>query len=219
MKLLDIMPELKACIFDLDGTLLDSMNLWQDIDKEYLKKHGILFDTSYSDVIKNMSFDESAKFFIKEFHIKKSEAEIKSDWNAMAEDAYRYHIKEKKGCIKLLSELKKQGILMCIATSCNKQHAEMALSRLNMLSYFSFIMTCSEVGKNKEHPDIFLQCAKRMHVEPSQCCLFDDLYNALKTAHKEHFLTAGVYDQLSEKEEDKKKRLCHIYVNDFEELI
>lgn len=211
--------KIKACIFDLDGTLLDSMSLWQEVDRKYLARFGIAFDPIYSEEIKKMSFDESAKYFIEKFNIPRSEEEIKEDWNRMVEVEYRDNIVAKPGSLEIIQNLAKHNIAMCVATSCNKEHARIALERLGMLSYFDFILTCAEVGKNKEYPDVFHACAQRFEVAPHECLVFEDLYMALNVCHKEGFKTVGVYDHLSAHEKSDVKQVCDYYVYDFFEIL
>ncbi len=218
MKWLDAIQG-KACIFDLDGTLLDSMHIWQDVDRKYLARYGISFDPAFSEAIKNMTFDESARYFIDTFHIPKSEEEIKADWNQMVEIEYRDHIMMKEYTLELIQALHAHRIPMCIATSCNKKHAQMALKRLGLSSYFDFILTCSEVGKNKQYPDIFITCANKMHVDIRECVVFDDLYMALKAAKQAGCKTIGVNDVLSIHEKEEMLVNCDRYIHCFQELL
>ncbi len=219
MKILKDNHHVKACIFDLDGTLLDSMSLWQEVDRKYLARYGIVFDPIYSEEIKKMSFDESAKYFIEKFKIPRSEKQIKEDWNQMVEAEYRDNIMAKPGGLEIIQSLAKNNIALCVATSCNKEHAKMALQRLGMLPYFDFILTCAEVGKNKEYPDVFHACANRLEVAPHECLVFEDLYMALKVCHKEGFLTVGIYDELSAHEKQNAQKVCNYYINDFFEIM
>lgn len=219
MKLINENKHIKACIFDLDGTLLDSMALWQNVDRKYLARFGIEFDPMYSEEIKKMSFNESAVYFVEKFKIPRSVEQIKQDWNEMVEVEYRDNIQSKEGTYELLSALHEKGIKMCVATSCNKEHAIMALKRLNMYHFFSFVLTCAEVGKNKEYPDIFYECAKQLDVVPEECFVLEDLYMALKVAHDGNFKTIGIYDHLSAHEKEAVKQISDYYIHDFYELL
>ena len=219
MKILKENKQIKACIFDLDGTLLDSMSLWQEVDRKFLANHGIEFKPIYSEEIKKMSFNESAKYFIEKFNIPKSEDEIKAESNKMVEVEYRDNILGKTGSLEILERFKAAGIILCVATSCNIEHAKMALDRLGMLPYFSFVLTCADVGKNKEYPDVFHACAEKMDVHPHECVVFEDLYMALHVCHKAGYLTVGMYDHLSAHEKIKAKEICNYYIHDFYEIM
>lgn len=219
MEILDKYSNIKGFIFDLDGTLLDSMSLWQEVDRKYLARFGIAFDPSFSEDIKTMTFNESAKYFIKKFNIQKSEEEIKADWNEMVEIEYRDNIQCKEGVIAFLNDLKSKNIKMCIATSCNKKHAEMALKRLKIEDYFDFIYTSNEAGKNKEHPTIFEHCAIKMNLDKTQCMVVEDLYMALKVAHDANFKTLAIYDDLHQHEINKIKEIADEFIYSFKELL
>ena len=218
MSILNSFKNLEACIFDLDGTILDSMSIWQEVDRKYLAAYGIEFDPKFSEEIKKLTFNESAKYFIEKFNIPKSEKEIMDDWNQMVEVEYRDNVQLKKGAKDFLHHLHSNKIKMCIATACNKKHARMALERLGILSYFSFIKTCKEVGKNKEHPDIFLKCSEEMDVRVENTMIFEDLLMALEIAKKEGFRTCGIYDVLSSHESKRIAHTCDIFISDFHEL-
>lgn len=219
MKLLNINKEIKAFIFDLDGTILDSTQLWKDVDYHYLKRFNIEFKDEYTEEIKLMSFNESAKYFIDKFKIPRSEEEIKADWNEMVLEEYRDNIPCKEGVQPFLETLKKRGIKMCVATSCNKEHAIMALKRLNLYSYFSFVRTCSEAGRNKEFPDLFCQCAKLLEVNNEECFVVEDLYSALEVAKKVGFKTIGIYDDLNRNQKEEIEILCDYYIESFYDII
>ncbi len=211
--------ELEGCIFDLDGTLLDSMHIWQELDRKYLERFNIVFDPIYSEEIKRLTFDESAKYFIGKFNIPKSESEIKKEWYEMIEVEYEKHIPLKPNAIAFLELLKQRGIRLCVATSCHKPHAELALKRLGIYDYFSFICTSKEIGLNKHHPDIFLQCAHRLQVAVHKCAVFEDLQIALKVCHEAGFICVGVHDVLSAHDKDEMLQYTDYYIEDFSSLI
>lgn len=215
---MNMLEAVDACIFDLDGTLLDSMHVWQKVDEAYLARYGIEFDPSFSEEIKKMTFKESAVYFIEKFNIPKSEKEIMNDWNEMVEREYQFNIPLKAGAREFLARLKHSGIKMCVATSCNKKHALLALERLQIIDYFDFVKTCKDVGKNKEHPDIYIECAKNLNSEISNIMVFEDLLMALQVAKNEGFKTCGIKDILSIHEESEIKQVCDYYLESFEEL-
>lgn len=218
MNLIRQLRKLDACIFDLDGTLLDSMHIWREVDEQYLAMHGIAFDEKFSEDIKQLTFQESARYFIEHFQIAKSEQEIIDDWNQMVEVKYRESIELKAGVRELLAYLKQHNIKMCIATSCNKEHAMYALKRLQIDSYFMFVRTSQEVGKNKSHPDLFCQCAQAMDARIENTMVFEDLLSALQVAKAAGFKTCGIHDVLSDHESATIAEVSDYFIYSFMEF-
>ncbi len=217
--MIDLIHNAKACIFDLDGTLLDSMQMWQDIDREYLARFNIEFTPDISEDIKTMTFNESAMYFKKRFDLPMSVNQIQADWNSMVEHQYAKYIPLKAGVKEYLSHINKMGMKMCIATSCNLRHANMALERLGIASYFSFVVTCGELHTTKEESVIFTYCAKRMQLAYEEIVVFEDLYTPLKKCKEKGFLTVGVFDKMNEKQQAMIQSICTCYIYDFHELI
>lgn len=219
MKLIKEYPNTKAMIFDLDGTLLDSMSLWHDVDRKYLANYGIEYKRKYSEDIKGLTFQQTALYFIENFNIPLDAEEIKNQWNEMVEIEYRDHIMCKDGVYEFLEVLKRHNIKMCIATSCNKKHAQMALKRLKIEDYFMFIHTSDEAGRNKEYPDIFCQCAEMMDVCVEDCFVVEDLYSAIKVAHNAKFKTIAMYENHQKNQIERIHDISNYYVKSFKELL
>ncbi len=219
MRFIQHLDNIKGCIFDLDGTLLDSMSVWQEVDRKYLKKFSIEFKPEYSDEIKKITFDENATYFINKFNLDLSEEQIKADWYTMVEEEYAQHIPMKKGALALLEHMHSLQIPMCIATSCHKPHALLALKRLGIDKYFDFIFTCKELNTNKHCSDIFLTCAEKFEILPTECMVVEDLFVALQVCHKEGFVCVGVHDQLSAHEREDIREVVDYYIEDFETLL
>ena len=149
----------EAIIFDLDGTLVDSMWMWRKIDIEYLGRFGIALPENLQNEIEGMSFSETAAYFKERFKLADSIETIKSDWNAMACDKYRNEVPFKEKAQEFLEYCKDLGIQLGIATSYSKELVESAAEALSLHRYFSCIMTACEVNKGKPAPDIYLAVA------------------------------------------------------------
>ncbi len=150
----------KAVLFDLDGTLVDSMWMWKDIDMEYLGKYGITLPPELQEYIEGMSFSEVSAYFKEAFGIKESLEEIKSEWVSMAKYKYTHEVPLKPGALRFLKHLKEQGIPMGIATSNSRDLLDAVLESLEISPYFDCCMTSCEAGAGKPAPDIYLKVAK-----------------------------------------------------------
>lgn len=210
---------IKACIFDLDGTLLDSMHIWEDVDRKFLANHGKVWDKSCSNDLKNMVFDEGIAYLIKRYELPMTPEEVKNELELLVNEQYEYNIQLKDNAYEFLNLLKNKKIPMCVATSCPKNNAYKALKRLNIIDMFEFILTSDDVGKGKNEPDIYLQCSKKLGFKTNEIIVFEDLLNAIKVAKSVGFKTCGILDVLSVHEKEDMVNYCDLYIENFKELM
>lgn len=209
----------KSIIFDLDGTLLDSMSMWSDVDNSFLAENGITPPEGLSDVLKTLSFTDSAQYFIDEFHIPMTKEQVMDRIRELVDRKYRYEVGLKPYAKEFLEEQVSDGVKMCIATANDIGLTKLALARLGILEYFEFIISCAEVGKGKEEPDIFLRAAEMLGTSPEETAVIEDSLHSIKTAAKAGFYTVGIYDELSEKDTPEMKAICSEYIMSFEDLL
>lgn len=213
------MNNIKAAIFDLDGTLIDSMWVWEKIDKEYLKEKGHAVPPDIKDKITHLSFEQTAIYFKETFNLEDSIETIANDWNSMAYKYYSEDVTLKNGVIDLLERLKSSGIKIGLATSSSVPLLEAALKNNNIYSYFDSITTTDEVSRGKDNPDIYLLSAKKLGVDPSHCVVFEDILPAILGAKAANMKTIAVYDKSSEDSKDDLIKIADKYITDFSELI
>lgn len=188
-------PEFKGAIFDLDGTLLDSIPVWSEADRIFLSEHGIEYDSTLAEKMKSMHFASAAQLFIDDYGIEMSLEDIMQRISDIVGEKYMNDVPMKKGVPKLIAELKKRNVKMCAATSNKLDLAEGALKRLGILDSLMFVLTCDEVGKGKEFPDIYNECARRMELAPSDIMVFEDALHGAECAKKAGFMVTGVFDE------------------------
>lgn len=210
---------LEAVLFDLDGTLIDSMWIWEAIDIEYLGRFNVPFDKSYQHGIAGMSMTETAVFFKENFGIPDSIEKMKEDWNDMARDKYRYEVKLKPGVLEFLEWLKKNGIKAGIGTSNSIELCNEVLEALDIKKYFQSVHTSNEVKAGKPSPDIYLLVAKDLGAEPSKCIVFEDLYQGVCAGKSAGMKTCVVEDEAAKETWDKAVATADYNIHDFEDKL
>ena len=213
-----MIKNIKACIFDLDGTLVDSMWMWPEIDKEYLGRFGIEYDDNLKNEIDGISFHETAVYFKNKFGISDSIEKICKDWEDMAYDKYKNEVKEKRGCQKFLEQLKSKGIKMGIATSNKRSMVDVVLESLGMKNFFDVITTSDEVKKGKPAPDVYLTTANLLNVEPKHCLVFEDVVAGIIAGKSAGMKVCAVEDDFTREVRQRKKELSDYYIDDYSEL-
>lgn len=208
----------EAVIFDLDGTLVDSMAVWGDIDIEYLGGMGHTVPKDLQPAIEGMGFTEVAVYFKERFQIPDSIEAIKQTWQNMAMDKYRYEVSLKPGITKFLELLKKRSIPMAVASSNHIELIKATLESHGILDYFQCIITACDVKKGKPAPDVYLAAAARLGVEPSKCLVFEDIIPGIMAGKNAGMCTCAVEDSYSVHQREEKRRLADYYIDSYEEI-
>lgn len=209
----------EAIIFDLDGSMVDSMWIWRDIDIQYLGQFGISLPENLQACIEGMSFSETAAYFKNRFKLPDSLDEIKAAWNRMARDKYVNEVPVKEGVTGLLEYCKANGIKTGIATSNSRELVEALVNAHHLEAYFDCIMTACDVSKGKPAPDIYLAVAKKLGVSPENCLVFEDIIPGIQAGLAAGMKVCAVYDRYSEHQDEEKHRMADYYTYHFTELI
>ena len=209
---------IKGAIFDLDGTLLDSMFIWDTIGEEYLRSLGKEPHEDLKETFMTLTLEEAAEYYREHYGVTLSVKEIVDGVNSMVEQTYRTKVTLKPGISEYLAWLKENGVRMCVATVTDRYLVEETLERLGVRHYFSEIFTCAEVGFGKDKPIIYQKALEHLGTAKEETCVFEDMLFALNTAKTDGFPTVGVYDR-HEVHQDKLKELSDYYVLDFTDPI
>lgn len=186
------MHEFKGAIFDMDGTLLDSMPVWKRLTQGYLKQFGVhITDQDYA-VTEGFSQPQVAQYFADRYPELPDAQSLMDGMDRLISARYEAIAKPKEGVLDFLEGLRRRGVKMAIATLTARRHAEKALRDRDMLDYFEFMLTIEDVGISKREPDIYLQAAARMGLEPAECTVFEDAPYACTTAKRAGFYVCGV---------------------------
>lgn len=182
----------KYAIFDMDGTLIDSMVFWKNLATEYLTSKGILqIPADILEQIKPMTMSESAALFRREFGLT---GDVEAQMNEMMEDHYRNDIPLKPGAWEYLENLHRQGVRMCVASATAEHLMESCLTRLGVRQYFEFLLSCETVGAGKRSPLVYQESARRLGTVPREIAVYEDALYAVQTAKAAGFHVVGVYD-------------------------
>lgn len=213
------LDNVEAVIFDLDGTLVDSMWIWRQIDIEYLGRFGLELPETLQSEIEGMSFNETAVYFKKRFGIIDSVEQIMKNWNEMAWEKYANEVPLKPGAREFLDLCKKRGIKLGIATSNSRELAQNVADVHGLHDYFDCIMTGSDVQKGKPAPDIYLAAAEKLAVKPDKCLVFEDICPGIQAGQSAGMRVCAVEDAYSAKQRAAKQALADYYIEDYTEVV
>lgn len=213
-----MLTNIKAAIFDLDGTLIDSMWVWGKIDEDYFKKRNMDLPSNLKSQIEHLSFDEVAAYFKSNFSISDTIEEIKKEWTDSAYVEYLNNVKLKPGVVEFLSLLKNLNIKIGLATSNSKSLLEAGLLANDIYHYFDSITLTDEVSRGKNFPDVYLLAAERLGVNPEECIVFEDILPAVKGAKAAGMKVVGVYDDFSKEQKEDIINHADKYIIEYNEL-
>lgn len=183
----------RFAIFDMDGTLVDSMIFWKHLASEYLHSKGIQdISENILEQIKPITMSESAALFRAEFGLT---GDIEGEMNAMMDDHYRSDIPLKPGVFAYLRRLRERGVRMCVASATAEHLMAACLSRLGVLGCFEFLLSCESVGAGKNSPLVFLEAARQLGADVGDIAVYEDALYAVRTAKNAGFHVVGVYDE------------------------
>lgn len=212
--------QFKGAIFDLDGTLLNSMGVFLEVDRVFFGRRNILYDLEeYQCEIGSLGFEDAAIYTKTKFQLSDSIEEIMAEWLSLTAEEYRDKVELKPFAYEYLKKLHESGVKLCVATANEERAIIPCLERLNVREFFSSIVTVTEVGKNKNFPDVYLECARRMGLECSEIAVFEDILTAILTAKRAGFKTVGVYDKTSEKDRQSIIDEADLFIMSYEELL
>ncbi|MEG0771028.1 MAG: HAD family phosphatase [Clostridia bacterium] len=210
--------KITGAIFDLDGTILDSMGIWENLGRDYLKLKGKIPREDLADVLECKTLQSAAEYFIEEYKINLTPKEIIDEVNLMIKNYYIYKVKLKPYVIGFLKRLKKENVHMCVATASDKKLAEEALLRCNVLNLFDDVLTCQEMKCGKDKPKIYNEALKKIGTKKNTTYVFEDALYAVTTAKKAGFKVVGVFEESEYLKQDEIKNIADIYINSFKEM-
>lgn len=185
---------IRAALFDLDGTLLDSMWVWRSVDERSLGARGVALPEDYTRVVSAMRMRDAAEYTVRRFGLEVEPDALLDEWKALARDEYAHNVRLKPGALELLSAYRARGVRLGIVSSLTPDLYEPALERCGILRTFEVILSASAEPRGKAHPDIYLRAAGLMGVEAGECVMYDDVPEAIAGARAAGMSAVCVYD-------------------------
>ncbi len=206
-------------IFDLDGTLIDSNGLWEQVDREFLGRRGLAPTREYLETVGRSIFPVAAQYTRTAFSLPDSPEDIMAEWTDLARDWYARRVELKRGARALLERLRAAGEPMAVFTASRRELCLLALERHGLTPFFGSIVFAEDIGLEKHDPRCFLRLSQLLDTPPEQCVLLDDSPYNCATARAVGMSTVGVYDDFYAPLQDELRAVCSRYVTSLEELL
>ncbi len=214
-----MLSAMKGAIFDLDGTLLDSMGVWRQIDIDFLGKRGFGVPDDYLKAITAKNFPDAAAYTIERFCLSETVTAIMDEWFSMAVDAYTNEVELKPYVREYLEKLRSRGIKIAAATSSDRRLFEPCLQHHGIYDFFDAFAVTEEVKRAKGFPDVYQKAAERLNLTERECVVYEDILKGIEGAKMGGFYTVGVEDIHSCYEKEEIRQLADRYIVSFEELL
>ena len=214
-----MLKAIEAVILDVDGTLIDSMWVWTDMDYMFSEKYHLTEPEGFHEGMEGKSYSETAQYFLDLFpELPHTREELEEEWYQMAYEIYTTQISLKKGAYDFIREMYERGIKLGIATSNNRELAESVLAKNQVLEYMSSIWTACEAGAGKPNPAVYLNVAKDLNIDPSKCLIFEDVPMGILAGKNAGMKVCAVEDAFSKPQEVKKRELADYYIRDYDDI-
>ena len=208
-----------AVIFDLDGTITDSMWVWTEIDREFFLSEQIEMPPTLQKDIEGMSFTETAEYFIRTFSLPQTLEELKQIWNDMAMEKYTNETPLKPGILSFLQFLKGHDYKVGIATSNSRLLLDVFLEARNLTQYIDAVTTSCDVCKGKPAPDVYLTTAEKLGITPEKCLVFEDIPMGILAGKNAGMEVCAVEDDYSAHMKEEKRELADYYISDYRQIL
>ncbi len=214
-----MLKNIEAIIFDIDGTLIDSMWIWENIDELFLEKYNLVQPEGFHEGMEGKSYSETAQYFLDLFpSLPHTREELEQEWYDMAYEIYTTQMELKKGAYEFITTMYEKGMKLGIATSNNKELAEGMLKNNKVFEYMGSIWTSGEAGAGKPNPAVYLNVAKDLGVAPEKCLVFEDVSNGILAGKNAGMKVCAVDDKFSRNQEKKKRQLADYYIQDYDDI-
>lgn len=220
MQRKNMMNNIDAVIFDMDGTLVDSMWIWPAVDDAYLARYRLEKPEHFNEEMEGKSFTEVAQFFLDRFpELSCTVEDVKREWMEMTFEKYTTEVMLKEGVYEFITGLRQKGIRTGIATSNARELVDATLKALGIDTLFDSVRTSCEVAAGKPAPDVYLLVAEDMGIPSSRCLVFEDVPMGILAGKNAGMTVCGIDDAYSRPQENRKKELADYYIRDYRDII
>ena len=217
-----MITEIKGAIFDMDGTLVDSLMVWdvvwEKLGEKFLNDRTFKPEKKDDKAVRTKTLKDAMDYIYSVYNIGNSSEELLSTVNEIIESFYANDVELKKGVSEFLEYCSGKGIKMCIASATDTELIKIAVRHCNIEKYFSHIVSCADIGKGKDQPDVYIKAMECLGTSKEESCVFEDSHIAIATAHKLGLKTVGIYDKYNFGHEEMKK-IATAYIDDGESLM
>lgn len=214
---MNIPNNVKYVIFDVDGTIVDSMEAWDGCYGKYMQLRGLTPDPSHITIMKTMSVDDSGKYLKKEFALPDDAKDITAGFNSIILQFYTTEAEIKPHMLDVMNALGEKGIKLAVATASSEDIITPLLTKLGIVDRFDKILTVRGIGIPKSNPEFFTRCASLLNIKPENAVMIEDMPHASLSAKKAGLFTIGVRDRQSEKDEAELKSIVDLYLSSDED--
>lgn len=212
--------DVDAIIFDFDGTLADSMWVWDEVEKQFFASRNIPYSDEFGEMIAVLGFEAGAQYAIDAFNLDETPEAIIEEWKSRAEEGYANHVRLKPDAADYLRYCKDQGLPLAIATSLQRHLLEPALKNNGVYELFDVICTCDELQcGGKSNPTVYLEAARQLGVPAESCAIFEDVATAAESAKRTGAHVVGVHDAHKQQATDKLKSIADLFIDDYKQVL
>lgn len=209
---------IKGVIFDLDGTLLLSMHVWNSVGSLYLRSLGIEPDPDTDDIVKEKTLEEAAAYFCSRYGLSVTPEEITQAINNELVRQYHHVLQPKAGVMAMLEGFKAAGVKMFAATATDRHLIEPCIRRCGIYDFLEGMLTCTEVGAGKSKPEIYRRATEALGFAKEEVAVFEDALYAIRTAKRDGYFVVAIYDDSMEQYQKKIKSCADVYVSDYRDV-
>lgn len=214
-----MLNNIEGIIFDMDGTLVDSMWIWPAVDVDFFKKYDLVPPENFHEGMEGMSYSETAQYFLDAFpKLTQTRQEVMDEWTQMASERYLTQAPLKKGVREFIEEMRRQGKKIGIATSNGRELVDGTLNALNIDGLFDCVVTACEVGVGKPAPDVYLKAASEIGIDPFHCLVFEDVPMGILAGKNAGMKVCAVEDDFSMAQRERKRELADYYIQDYNDI-